>query len=166
MHRIYLGLGSNLGDRRASLDAAAAALPPAARVLRRSPIYETAPWGYLDQPAFLNQVIEAETESTPAELLTELKDIERQLGRQPRFRNGPREIDIDILLYDDLVLNEGTLQIPHPRLHERAFMLAPLSDLAPGLKIPGQEGTVGEYLEQLDQSGITIFADDATNSRA
>jgi 2-amino-4-hydroxy-6-hydroxymethyldihydropteridine diphosphokinase len=159
MHRIYLGLGSNLGDRRGYLDAAAAALPPAASVLRRSPIYETAPWGYLDQPAFLNQVFEAETSLEPLELLSKLKEIESKLGRQARFRNGPREIDIDILLYDDLVLNEGSLQIPHPRLHERAFMLAPLADLEPGLKIPGLEHTMHDYLAQLDRSEITIFAD-------
>jgi 2-amino-4-hydroxy-6-hydroxymethyldihydropteridine diphosphokinase len=163
-HCIYLGLGSNLGDRRASLDAAVAALPPAASVLRRSPIYETAPWGYTDQPAFLNQVLEAETDLAPLALLSKLKKIERQLGRQTRFLNGPREIDIDILLYDDLVFYEGSLQIPHPRLHERAFILAPLTDLAPELKIPGQELSVQEYLAQLDRSGIVIV-DDTAKSR-
>lgn len=158
-HRIYLGLGSNLGDRRAYLEAAAAALPPAANVLRRSPIYETAPWGYLDQPSFLNQVIEAETDLEPADLLKALKSIERELGRKPRFRNGPREIDIDILLYDDLIVNEGTLQIPHPGLQRRAFILAPLADLAAELKIPGQEQTVRERLEQLGRSGIAVVHD-------
>lgn len=149
-HRVYLGLGSNLGDRRGYLDAAAAALSPEANVLRRSPIYETAPWGFADQPNFLNQVLEAVTELEPVELLAKLKEIERKLGRQERFRNGPREIDIDILLYDDLVLKEGGLQIPHPRMHERAFILGPLADLAPGLVAPGQEKTVSQFLEDLD----------------
>lgn len=160
-HRIYLGLGSNLGNRRSILDGATAALPPAARVLRRSPIYETAPWGYTAQPSFLNQVIEAETDLEPSKLLSELKQIERDLGRQPRFRNGPREIDIDILLYDDLVVNEGSLQIPHPRLQERAFILAPLADLAPELVIPGASATVVDLLEDLDRTGIELFANEA-----
>lgn len=160
-HRIYLGLGSNLGNRRSILDGATAALPPAARVLRRSPIYETAPWGYTAQPSFLNQVIEAETDLVPSKLLSELKQIERDLGRQPRFRNGPREIDIDILLYDDLVVNEGSLQIPHPRLQERAFILAPLADLAPELVIPDASATVVDLLEDLDRTGIELFADEA-----
>jgi 2-amino-4-hydroxy-6-hydroxymethyldihydropteridine diphosphokinase len=153
-HKIFLGLGSNLGDRRGYLDAAIAAMPPAINVLRRSPIYETAPWGYRDQDDFLNMVVEAETELGPLQLLILLKGIEVRLGRQPRFRNGPREIDIDILLYDDLIHNERALHIPHPRMHERAFILTPLADLTPEIKIPGIDKTVAECLAELDTSGV------------
>ena len=132
-------------------------MPPAVRVLRRSSIYETAPWGYRDQDDFLNMVVEAETELGPKQLLILLKGIEVQLGRKPRFRNGPREIDIDILLYDDLVLDELVLHIPHPRLHERAFILAPLADLAPNLEIPNTGKKVAEFLANLDTSGVHVF---------
>ncbi len=156
-HKIYLGLGSNLGDRKGYLDGAINAMPPAVRVLRRSSIYETAPWGYRDQDDFLNMVVEAETELGPKQLLILLKGIEVQLGRKPRFRNGPREIDIDILLYDDLVLDELVLHIPHPRLHERAFILAPLADLAPNLEIPNTGKKVAEFLANLDTSGVHVF---------
>jgi 2-amino-4-hydroxy-6-hydroxymethyldihydropteridine diphosphokinase len=156
-HRIYLGLGSNLGDRQATLDAAVAALAPSVLVLRRSALYETAPWGFTDQPAFLNQVLEAETDFEPKELLALLKATEEQLGRQDRFRNGPREIDIDILLIDDLVLNEDRLRVPHPGLHERAFILTPLADVAPDLIIPGQKQTVKDLLATLDTRDVKLY---------
>ena len=156
-HKVYLGLGSNLGDRQAHLDAAASALAPSVLVLRRSAMYETAPWGFTDQPAFLNQVLEAETDLKPKDLLALLKATEEQLGRQTRFRNGPREIDIDILLIDDLVLNEDRLRVPHPGLHERAFILTPLAEVAPDLIIPGQQPTVKELLSALDTSGIKLY---------
>ena len=158
-HHIYLGLGSNLGDRRSFLDSAISALVPALRVSRLSPIYETDPWGYSDQDDFLNMVVEAETDLGPKQLLVFLKGIEVKLGRQPRFRNGPREIDIDILIYDDQILNEVGLRIPHPRLQERAFILVPLADLAPGLSIPGLDKTVAELLSNLDTSGIRKLTD-------
>jgi len=156
-HKIYLGLGSNLGDRQATLDAAVAALAPSVRLLHRSAIYETAPWGYTDQPAFLNQVLEAETDFEPKDLLALLKATEKQLGRQTRFRNGPREIDIDILLIDDLVLNEDRLRVPHPGLHERAFILTPLADVAPDLIIPGQKQTVKDLLATLDTRDVKLY---------
>jgi 2-amino-4-hydroxy-6-hydroxymethyldihydropteridine diphosphokinase len=158
-HHIYLGLGSNLGDRKAFLDSAISTLAPAVRVSRLSPIYETIPWGYSDQDDFLNMVVEAETDLGPKQLLVLLKGIEVKLGRQPRFRNGPREIDIDILLYDDVILDEVGLRIPHPRLAERAFMLVPLADLAPDLEIPGVGKTVSELLKNLDASGIRKLTD-------
>ena len=156
-HKIYLGLGSNLGDRQATLDAAVSALAPSVRLLHRSAIYETAPWGYTDQPAFLNQVLEAETDFEPKDLLALLKATEKQLGRQTRFRNGPREIDIDILLIDDLVLNEDRLRVPHPGLHERAFILTPLADVAPDLIIPGQKQTVKDLLATLDTRDVKLY---------
>src|SRR3972149_5769028 len=156
-YKIYLGLGSNLGDRQEHLDAATAALAPAVRVTQRSQMYETVPWGYTDQPAFLNQALEAETELEPKELKKFLKEIEQGLGRKPRFKNGPREIDVDILLIDDLVLNEDRLRGPHPGLHQRAFILTPLGDIAPELRIPGQEKTVQQLLAGLDASGAKPY---------
>lgn len=128
---IYLALGTNLGDRFANLRAAIAALAPQVRVESESRIYETPPWGFLDQPAFLNMALRAETDLPPADLLAFLKQLESALGREPTFRNGPRLIDIDILFYDDMVLDTPPLVIPHPRLRERDFVLAPLADIAP-----------------------------------
>lgn len=145
-HRVYLSLGSNLGDRRGYLRRAIDALPPPVRVLRLSPLYETAPWGYLEQDDFLNIVVEAETVLQPLELLEHLKSIEALLGRTTNFRFGPREIDLDILFYDDLILAGDRLTIPHPRLHERAFALVPLADLAPELVHPQLDQTVTELL--------------------
>lgn len=150
---VYLGLGSNVGDRLANLQAALAAFEPAAT----SPIYETDPWGYTDQDPFLNRVAAIETDLEPRALLQHLKNIEAEVGRRATFNNGPREIDIDILLYNDLVLDEDGLIIPHPRLHERAFMLRPLADLAPDLIIPPGQQSVAELLASLDQSGIHPF---------
>ena len=150
----YLGLGSNIGDRLANLQAAVDALQPTAI----SPIYETEPWGYTEQDPFLNLVVALETDLQPQALLQHLKQIESEVGRRATFRYGPREIDIDILLYDDLVMDEDGLSIPHPRLHERAFMLRPLADLAPDLIIPPGEQSVAELLAALDQSGICPYA--------
>lgn len=156
-YHIFLGLGSNLGDRLANLDAAVAALTPGVRVLQRSGVYATAPWGFTDQPEFLNQVLEGETELEPKDLLKLLKDTEKKLGRVPNFKNGPREIDIDILLIDNLVLSEDRLRVPHPGLHERAFILTPLADVAPDLIMPGQQKRVQELLAELDAAGISPY---------
>jgi 2-amino-4-hydroxy-6-hydroxymethyldihydropteridine diphosphokinase len=154
---VYLGLGSNLGERRAYLLAAAAALPPPVKVLRASSIYETEPWGYRDQPSFLNQVIEAETDLPPLELLAHLKQIEANLGRQPTFRYGPRLIDLDILFYGDQAIDLPGLTIPHPRLAERAFVLAPLAELAPALRHPLTGKTILELAANISLSGIKIY---------
>lgn len=157
MHTLYLALGSNLGNRRGNLQAALDALSPQIHWLRSSPIYETPPWGFTDQPAFLNMVIEAETDLEPAELLKAIKDIEARVGRTPSFRYGPRQIDLDILFYDDLVVDTPELDIPHPRLAERAFVLQPLADLNPGLSHPQLKYTVNELLKNVDTSGMKLF---------
>lgn len=157
MERVYIGLGSNLGDRMEYLRSAAGMLSPDVRVLRTSPIYETAPWGYADQGAFLNQVIEGETELQPRTLLHLLKAIEAKLGRKERVRNGPREIDLDLLLYGDWIVNERNLVVPHPSLHERAFILTPLADLAPELVFTGQTRSVSELLSNFDASGVKHY---------
>lgn len=156
-HSVFIALGSNLGDRLANLRAAILRMPPAVRVLRQSPIYETAPWGFLDQPDFLNQVILAETDLPPLNLLEYLKSIEVALGRTPTFRYGPRLIDIDILLYDDLVFETPYLIIPHPRLSERPFVLFPLADLAPHLRHPLTQKTVQEMLRDVAHEGIQRY---------
>jgi 2-amino-4-hydroxy-6-hydroxymethyldihydropteridine diphosphokinase len=138
----YVGLGANLGDREAAILRAVELIG----AVRLSPIVETEPWGYVDQPRFLNAVAEVETELGARELLARLLDVERQLGRVrtgPRF--GPRTIDLDLLLYGGERLDEPGLEVPHPRLLERRFVLEPLAALVPELKIPGN-GTVQEAL--------------------
>jgi 2-amino-4-hydroxy-6-hydroxymethyldihydropteridine diphosphokinase len=156
---VYLGLGSNLGDRRANLTAAAASLPPAATVLRASSIYETEPWGYLEQPTFLNQVLETETNLSPTDLLAALKRLEAGLGRQASFRYGPRLIDLDILLYDQLVLDLPDLVIPHPQLAQRAFTLVPLAELAPDLFHPRLKTSMAQLKGRIDLSGVKLVKD-------
>jgi 2-amino-4-hydroxy-6-hydroxymethyldihydropteridine diphosphokinase len=158
MHEhVYLGLGTNLGDRLANLAAACEALPPDVAVVARSPVYQTAPWGFRDQPDFLNQVIRCATALPPSDLLEHVKSVERGLGRQPTFRFGPRLIDIDILLYDDLVFRSTDLQIPHPSLHERAFILAPLCDLAPDLRHPVSGKLMSDLLAEVDRRGVRLY---------
>jgi 2-amino-4-hydroxy-6-hydroxymethyldihydropteridine diphosphokinase len=156
MPTTYIGLGSNLGERQNYLERATAMLAPDVTVLRRSPIYETQPWGYADQGTFLNQVLEAETYLSPRLLLTLLKAIEARLGRKTRVRNGPREIDLDILLYGDQSVNERNLIVPHPGLHQRAFILTPLADLAPDLRI-AEGRPVSQLLANLDSSGVDRY---------
>ena len=128
---VFLGLGTNLGSRAENLAAAREQLAAKTRVLRASSVYETEPWGYREQPAFLNQVLQLETDLSPQRLLRFVKRVERALGRTKTFRYGPRLIDIDILFYDQSVINTRQLQIPHPRLAERTFVLVPLAEIAP-----------------------------------
>ena len=156
-HTVYLALGSNLGDRRANLKDAIAALPPQMEVNAKSSVYETPPWGYEDQPKFLNQVIKAKTYLDAEPLLKHLKRLEVALGRKESFPNGPRLIDMDILFYDDLVLNTAALSIPHPRLHERGFVLLPLMDINPDLVHPINKKSVREMAAGCDMGGIEKF---------
>lgn len=136
--RVYLSLGSNLGDRRAMLQEAEARLSatPGIQILRRSSIYETEPLGMIDQPWFLNQVLEIETTLDPHDLLDAVQQVEASLGRTREVRWGPRTIDIDLLLYDHETLASERLRIPHPELAHRRFVLVPLAELNPHLRLP------------------------------
>ena len=160
---VYLGLGSNLGCRKTNLDQALEhirRLPRSqsqsvqetrwARVTRSSSIYETQPWGYAGQGPFLNQVLEVETTVSAQCLLYEVKAAEETMGRVPSVRYGPRAIDIDILLYGDEVIDRPDLQVPHPRLHQRAFVLVPLAELAPDLIHPTLGISVGHLCGQVE----------------
>jgi 2-amino-4-hydroxy-6-hydroxymethyldihydropteridine diphosphokinase len=153
-HIVYLALGSNMGMRLANLKNAVNSFTPQMHVRAKSAVYETPPWGFKEQPPFLNQVVKVETYLQPEALLQHLKRLEVALGREPNFQNGPRLIDIDILFYDDLILDSPTVQIPHPRMHERAFVLAPLADLAPDLVHPALGKSVSELLAGVDSSEI------------
>ena len=149
MSRVWLALGSNLGDRAAYLAAARVALPAAGvTILRASSVAETEPVGVVDQPRFLNQVLEAETSLEPGPLLIALKQLEGGLGRISRTRWGPREIDIDILLYDQRVLKADALVVPHPELTRRPFLLELLAELEPGLRHPSEGKTVEALLRE------------------
>ena len=153
-HTVYLALGSNVGSRAANLKAAIAALPPQMEVKAKSRVYETPPWGYTNQEKFLNQVVKARTYLEPEPLLKHLKRLEVALGRVPTFQYGPRLIDIDILLYDDLVFDSADLKIPHPNMHERGFVLLPLMDIAPDLVHPVKKQTIRQLIAFCDVSGI------------
>jgi len=156
-HTVYIALGTNLGDRLDNLHAAIEALEPKVSILIKSHVYETPPWGYEDQPAFLNMVVKAETSLEPEALLNFLKQLEVELGREQNFRWGPRLIDLDILFYGDLVIDTPPLVIPHPRLHERAFVLVPLVDIAPDLVHPIFQRSASQLLSEIDVQGIARY---------
>ena len=157
MSIVYLALGTNLGDRLANLRAAIEALPSEVKVIAESKVYETPPWGYENQPAFLNMAVKCETNLKPELLLKRLKQLEVQLGREQSFHWGPRLIDIDILFYDDLILKSEPLSIPHPRLHERGFVLVPLADIAPDFIHPVLKKTIKELLASVDIDDIHLY---------
>ncbi len=154
-HRVYLSLGTNIGDRRKYLRQAIESLHKVGRVEVCSSVYETEPWGYLDQDKFLNMVTRLRTELDPLPLLKALKALERQIGREPGVRYGPRVIDMDILCFDDILLNSPDLTIPHPQMAGRAFVLVPLAELDEGLIIPGLNVTVSRLMQVIGSAGIT-----------
>jgi 2-amino-4-hydroxy-6-hydroxymethyldihydropteridine diphosphokinase len=156
-HIVYLAFGSNMGNRLANLKAAVNNLTPQMAVKNKSSVYETPPWGFTEQAPFLNQVVMVKTYLKPQALLSHLKRLEMALGRVPNFKNGPRLIDIDILFFDDLVLDTPPLVIPHPRLQERAFVLVPLAEIAPDLVHPVLGKPSHELLDELDRNDIKLF---------
>jgi 2-amino-4-hydroxy-6-hydroxymethyldihydropteridine diphosphokinase len=150
LKHVFIALGSNVGDRAAQLRQAREQIAaPDLRIVRASSIYETAPRDIEDQPWFLNQVIECETDLFPRQLLARLKQIERAMGRKKRVAKGPREIDLDILLYGDSVVKAPELEVPHPRMAERRFVLEPLAEIAPEKRHPGTRKTVREMLQKV-----------------
>ncbi|HET7931930.1 MAG TPA: 2-amino-4-hydroxy-6-hydroxymethyldihydropteridine diphosphokinase [Rhodanobacteraceae bacterium] len=152
----YVALGSNLDDPQAQVERAFAALAglPHSMLAARSRLYRTPPWGVIEQPDFINAVARLETSLSPRDLLDALLAIEVHAGRVRGERNGPRILDLDLLLYHDHVLHEPGIDIPHPRLQQRAFVLLPLADVAPVLEVPGQ-GPVSELLTRVDTRGCT-----------
>jgi 2-amino-4-hydroxy-6-hydroxymethyldihydropteridine diphosphokinase len=167
MHRAFIGMGANLesaaGRPEATLAAAADRLDQAGRLVRRSSLWSTEPVGYAAQPRFVNAVVEIETEREPHELLTQLMAIEREFGRDrsAAIPNGPRTLDLDILLYDELVLDEPGLQIPHPRLAERLFVLVPLAEIAPTRMDARSRQSVAQLLHRLQSGSGAGSASDA-----
>jgi 2-amino-4-hydroxy-6-hydroxymethyldihydropteridine diphosphokinase len=161
---VYIGLGSNLADPCAQVKGGLRALAGLAdtRLMRRSRLYRSAPWGKTDQPEFVNAVAQIETALAPQSLLDALLVIERVAGRErDATRWGPRVLDLDILAYGDLVLDTPGLHLPHPRLHERVFVLMPLCEIAPGLQIPGK-GRADTLLAQLDASACSALDSECT----
>jgi len=158
LKRTYLSLGFNIGDRERNLRAAIERLgAPGLRLLRTSPVYETEPVDYTDQRWFYNLVVEAETTLFPMQLLARVQKVERVLGRVRTVPKGPRIIDIDILLYGTAVMHGGKLEIPHPRMAERRFVLVPLHDLAPDLRHPVTRKTVAEMLRAAPPAVVRLI---------
>lgn len=155
-HTVYLSLGSNLGDRAAQIKQALARLGEKnVRIVKRSSYYETEPVEFLDQGWFLNIAVEAETELTPTELLRVILEVEQELGRKRTVRSGPRTIDIDILFFDANIVHEAELEIPHPRMTERRFVLVPMAEIAPEFQHPALHLTMKELLAATkDQSQV------------
>ncbi len=157
IHSVFIALGSNIGDRMRALKEAIDLLPPDIMPASFSKVYETPPWGYEDQSSFLNQVIKTQTHLSPCEVLKRLKEIERELGRQPIFRYGPRLIDLDILFYDEMEYKSEKLTIPHPEIANRAFVLVPLMEIAPNYIHPVTHKKIIDMAAQIETGSIIEF---------
>lgn len=152
MSKIYLSLGTNLGEKKSNIEHALKLLSDKIKILKISSYYETEPVGYRDQPWFLNIVIEGETNLPPAELIVFTQSIEHEMKRVKTIVNGPRIIDVDILLYENDKINTENLIIPHPRMKERAFVMIPLSEISPNLVIQGEK--IRDILNNLEGEKI------------
>ena len=155
---VFLGLGTNVGDRAANLEQALRRIDAVARVEAVSSIYETEPVGYREQPDFWNIAARCTTELPAQQLMAELLQIELAMGRQRTFKNAPRLIDIDILLYDDVIMSDRDLELPHPRMHERAFVLRPLVEIAPGIEHPRSGVRYAELLARVPDARVSLVA--------
>ncbi len=158
MSNVYLGLGSNEGNRIENLRFALRLTAPLVQVQAVSSLYESDPVGPPGQPPYYNAACRAVTGLTPGGLLRHLKNVEWEVGRRPGERWGPRPVDLDILLFDDLTVTTDELVIPHPRLAERAFVLVPLAELAPDLKPPASPAAIAEMAESIDSGGLRLLA--------
>jgi 2-amino-4-hydroxy-6-hydroxymethyldihydropteridine diphosphokinase len=159
IQKAYLSAGSNLGDRKANIDYSVRRLQESNVVIRVSSFFETEPVGFLDQPWFLNVVIELDTGLTPHQLLEICREIEASCGRIRSFPNAPRTLDLDILLYGNIVLNEDRLVIPHPRMTERRFVLEPLAQIAPALVHPVSGETIQSLFDACpDNSKVRLYS--------
>lgn len=158
-HQVYLGLGTNVGNRQHNLQQAVAGLQPVLAVTAVSPIYETEPWGVTDQAPFYNACLGGHTSLTPPDLLTFIKDLEKTMGRSPAKKWGPRLIDVDILLFGDEVLSLPGLTVPHPYLQERAFVLVPLAAIAADVVHPVLGQTMGALATAVDDSTVRRLAE-------
>ncbi|AST57825.1 2-amino-4-hydroxy-6-hydroxymethyldihydropteridine diphosphokinase [Thermoanaerobacterium thermosaccharolyticum] len=156
----YMSIGSNVGDREGYLKSALIKLAKNSVIIEKvSPIYETEPVGYKEQGKFLNAVVQTKTELKPHELLKVINTVEKELGRERLIRWGPRTIDIDILLYGDVTINDDDLKIPHERMWERAFVLVPLNDIAPNIVKGGMK--LSDIVESLpDKIGVRLYKRD------
>lgn len=159
MNEVYISLGSNMGDKEEALRHAVALLNDheAIHVLAVSSIYDTDPVGYEEQDVFLNIVVKIETTLAAQPLLEVCQEIEQELKRVRIIRWGPRTIDLDILLFNDEVIETDTLSVPHPRMHERAFVLVPLMELDKTITLPTTKQTIGEHLQEIGDGGVRIY---------
>src|SRR3990172_892228 len=158
MTRAYIALGANLGDRHGNLIAAIDRLRQHVTLIDLSAVYETEPWGIVDQPRFLNAACAVETDLPPRDVLALLKSIEADLGRQPSVRYGPPTIDLDLLLYGDAVVDDPDLGVPHPRLAERAFVLVPLAEIAPATVHPILRVSIPDLAARVGASGVVRWS--------
>ena len=159
MTTVYLGLGTNLGDRETNLRRGLEMLGERIAQMRTSSVYETEPWGYADQPRFLNMVCSGETSLSPEELLMFCKEVERRTGRTETFRYGPRTLDVDILDYGEQILTSAELTLPHPRMAGRAFVLVPLAELAPQWRHPTTGKTAAALLAAVEgKDGVRLWS--------
>ena len=159
-HRVFLGIGSNVGDRGKFLNRAAAELKGVrdTKVVWNSSVYETDAYGRTDQPKFLNAIVEVETSLTPPELLDEIKAVESRTGRTLMEHWGPREIDVDILLYEGLVYSDDRVTVPHPELEKRKFVLVPFREIAPDIVHPVTGLTVEELAASCQDTGRVVMS--------